>query len=194
MDLNVGFIKSVLNIYDEMISKGISLVYFGEFSHQITKMFSEMAETEADKNEEDRAARRRIYHAVVETLQNMNKHSDEIAEKGNVGKGLYMIGRMDDIYYIITSNKVSREKVEGLMAAIDEVNNCSPEELKALHRKQLVEGKLSKKGGAGLGLIDIARKSGRKLRYLFMPQENKASLFILKIEIDTKSRADLLNE
>lgn len=183
MDLNVSFIKSVLNLYDELLSNGISLVYLGEFNHQITKMFTTMADNEMSRNDTHKKTRKKVYHSMVETLQNMNKHSDEIAEKHNIGKGLFLIGQKENIYYIITANRVKNDKVEQLTTAIEQVNASSPEELKAMYKKQLREGTLSEKQGAGLGLIDIARKSTRDLHYQFIPLDEDSTFFILKVEI-----------
>lgn len=185
MKLDVRFIKSVLTIYDELVTNGISLVYLGEFSHQITKMFTSMAEDDMDKNQEELSVKRKVYHVMVETLQNMNKHSDEIAEQGSIGKGLFMIGKKDDTYYVITSNKVSREKQPVLEDMLERINAASKAELKEMYRKQIKEGKLSNKGGAGLGLIDIARKTTGKHDYHFLPHDEKNSFFILKVEINT---------
>ena len=192
MDLNVSFIKSVLNLYDELLTNGISLVYLGEFNHQITKMFTTMADNEMGRNEEQKSTRRKVYHSMVETLQNMNKHSDEIAEKNNIGKGLFLIGKKEQIYYIITANKVDKDKVGQLTRAIHEVNAATPDELKIMYKKQLREGTLSDKQGAGLGLIDIARKSTRELHYQFIPLDEEFSFFILKVEIESESNFPLI--
>ena len=183
MKLDVSFIKLVLNLYDEMRINGISLVYLGEFNHQITKMFTNMQEEELTRKDEERKTIRRVYHAMVETLQNMNKHSDELMEPGQVGSGFFVIGKKEDTYYIITSNKIANGKIEGLKAALEEVNTATADELKDMFKKQIKEGSLSDKGGAGLGLIDIARKSGHPLDYQFLPLDQTHSFFILKVEI-----------
>lgn len=166
-----------------MLTNGISLVYMGEFNHEITKTFSDLAQKEMDRDGEAGKTKRVVYHALVETLQNMNKHSDEIADSNEVGKGLYLIGKRNDNYYIITSNKIAKDKIEGLELALKQVNSCSKEELKKMYKEQLRCGKLSPKGGAGLGLIDVARKTGRKLHYQFLPIDDNNYLFILKVDI-----------
>ncbi len=74
MKLSAGFVKSVLNMYEEMNTSGIDLVYLGEFNHEITKMFASMADSRMELKEEERATKKRVYHVLVETLQNMNKH------------------------------------------------------------------------------------------------------------------------
>lgn len=190
MKLNVGFIKSVLNVYDEMSENGINIVYLGEFHHQITKMFTSMAEEDMDRKDEEKSIIRKVYAVMVETLQNMAKHSDEITDKYNIGKGLFMIGKKDGTYYIITSNKVTNEKKMDLEKAVEQVNGATKEELKEMYRRQITEGTLSEKGGAGLGLIEIARKTRNKLVYQFLPFDANTQFFLLKVEINAKKIAE----
>jgi len=47
----------------------------------------------------------------------------------------------------------------------------------------LNNGEMSDKGGGGLGMIDIARKTGEKLNYNFMPVDDSYSFFSLNIKI-----------
>jgi len=42
---------------------------------------------------------------------------------------------------------------------------------------------LSEKGGAGLGFIDIARKTGQKLVYSFLKIDEEKSFFVLTTTI-----------
>ncbi|TAF64461.1 MAG: hypothetical protein EAZ55_11540 [Cytophagales bacterium] len=199
MKLNVSFIKSVLTVYDELLNNGISLVYLGEFNQEITRMFTSMAEEDMDKNNEQTKIKRKVYHVMVETLQNMSKHSDELANLNEVGRGLFMIGRKEDSYYIITSNKIHIDKKESLNGALVKVNLATNEELKEMYKKQIKEGSLSDKGGAGLGLIDIARKTNERLDYHFIPYDDNYYFFILKVEINGKKlqqkiKAELNNQ
>ena len=57
------------------------------------------------------------------------------------------------------------------------------EELHQLYLKVLSSQQVSASGGAGLGLIDIARKSGTKLSYLLAPNANGDIYFTLQISI-----------
>ncbi|MFC2136629.1 SiaB family protein kinase [Bacteroidota bacterium] len=184
MKLDVGFIKSVVTLYDELKSNGITLVFMGEFNHEITKMFTTMSERELGRKKEEPKITRKVYHVMVEILQNISKHSDEITGiENNIGNGLFLIGNKKSTYYIITSNKVSNDKIDDVQSALIQVNSLKKEELNELFKKTMKEGKISDKGGAGLGLIDIARKTGNKLEHTFLPLDEKYSLFILKVEI-----------
>lgn len=184
MKLDVSFIKSVVTLYDELRTNGISLVFLGEFNHEITKMFTTMSERELGRKREEKSTTRKVYHVMVETLQNISKHSDDITGiENNIGNGLFLIGKKENTYYVITSNKVANGKMPDVESALKQVSNLNKEELNDLFKKTMKEGKLNDKGGAGLGLIDIARKTGNRLEHNFLPLDNNFSLFILKVEI-----------
>lgn len=187
MSADINLIKSVLSLHDEMASNGFSLVYEGEFSHEVMKMFTSMAERDMDKSNEDKSVKRKVFHVMVECLQNMTKHSDDVDTNDGVGNGLFIVGKKDGYWSVITANKILKEKIEGLKASIDTINSMNKDDLNALYKKQIREGSLSEKGGAGLGLIDIARKTGRQLDYQFLPLEDKENyFFLLKVRIDSK--------
>ena len=187
MSPNINLIKSVLSLHDEMASNGFSLVYEGEFSHEVMKMFTSMAERDMDKSNEDKAVKRKVFHVMVECLQNMTKHSDDVDQNDGIGNGLFIVGKKDGYWSVITANRILKEKIEGLKKSIDNINSLNKDDLNALYKKQIREGTLSEKGGAGLGLIDIARKTGRQLDYQFLPlEDNENYFFLLKVRIDSK--------
>ncbi len=190
MKLDPYFMESILNLYDALIENGIYVVYIGKFNQQITKFFSDMIESELEKECKEKVTRRRVYHTIVEILQNMQRHTEELGE----GSGLFMIGRRDHIYYIITSNKILKANVQKLKEALDKINASSRDELKEMYKKQLLEGNISERGGAGLGLIDIARKTESKYEYLFLPINFELDYFVLKIEIDSIKLAHRLQQ
>ena len=63
------------------------------------------------------------------------------------------------------------------------INKLSKEELKEYYKAVLNNGEMSMKGGGGLGMIDIARKTGEKLNFNFSPVDDKFSFFSLNIKI-----------
>ena len=84
---------------------------------------------------------------------------------------------------IITGNYIDNAKVESFKENIDKINGMTEEELKKHYRESLSNNELSHKGGAGLGMIDIARKSGHKLEYRFDQVNDNISFFSLIVKI-----------
>lgn len=183
MEIDRVFMQSIISLYDELTSNGIYIVYIGKFTQRITSMFSTMLEEELDKLSEDKKTRKRVFHAMVETMQNIQRHAEEYSEDV-FSNGLFMIGKRDKIYYIITTNKITITSKDKVVKAIEKVNTSSREELNDMYKKQLKDGKIGDHGGAGLGLIDIARKTENKLEYLFLPINFTEEYFVLKAEID----------
>ncbi|MDF1550836.1 MAG: SiaB family protein kinase [Bacteroidales bacterium] len=189
-DIDEHFLTGISTIYDSIIGNGINLVYIGKFNHNVIKMFSAMAEDDMKKTDTDVLTKRRVYHTIIEILQNMSKHSDEIAEASHTGRGLFMIGKKRDNYFIITSNRIKNKHLYSLKVSIEQINNSNIEELNEMYSTQLRDGKLSSKGGAGLGLIDIARKTSKALQFNFIPINNFYSYFVLKVMIDKRKISD----
>ena len=78
---------------------------------------------------------------------------------------------------------VNSAKIKFLKEKIDKINSLSKDELKDMYKFILNHQKISAKGGGGLGLVDIARKTGKKLVYKFYDYNDIYSFFNLIIEI-----------
>ncbi len=169
----VDYMKMMYTFHKEMANNCFTLVYEGEITHQITKAFTSLAENNMDRISEDLSVKKKVFHVMVECLQNLSKHSEDNEGGGlgtNSGNGIFVVGRLgenNEDYHVITGNPIENDKIPDLKELLDKINQLDKEGLKEFYKKQMREGSLSDKGGAGLGLIDIARKTGEKLDYHF---------------------------
>lgn len=184
MDRDLLFIQTILS--GEMLSQGFPLVYKGTLSHQTMKFFTKMAEEKISLRCNDISVKRKVFHVMVEMLQNVTKHSEYHDEKGS-GNGIFVIGEREDYYYVITGNVVKSTIVRDLEDEIEMLNGLDKESLNELHKNKIQSGGLSLKGGAGLGLIDIIRKTGEKYAYQFLRLDENYHFFVLKATISTSS-------
>jgi hypothetical protein len=184
-----GFLEFVYDFYKSMKAHEIKLVYEGRVTQQITKAFIALAEAQMKENAEDSNIQRRVFHVMVECLQNISRHADEVdsGESQYVGKGIFMVSRTEQYWCVTTGNAIFNEKVKELKEMIEQVNELNVDELKDLYVRQMKEGRLSTKGGAGLGFIDIRRKTNKKLDYHFLPITDKVSFFLLTTYIPRTS-------
>jgi hypothetical protein len=185
---NVDYMKLIYDFHKEMLSNKFTLVYEGEITHQITKAFTSLAENKMDSYSEDASMKKKVFHVMVECLQNLSKHAEDFDTDGQpgAGNGIFIVGRVGDDnqdYHVMTGNAVENAKVSELKALLEKINHLDKEGLKELFKKQMREGSLSEKGGAGLGLIDIARKTGEQLEYHFVDIDDKTSFFLLRTKI-----------
>lgn len=178
--------KYIYELHRTMVTRNLILVYEGEFTQEITKSVLAMAERNMDAIAEDSAIKRKVFNVMVECLQNIVKYSDEIEDANYINKSsaIFMIGKQEDKYTITSGNPVTNDKIKDLQGKLEYINSLDKEGLKAYYKDRIKNNKgLTKKGGAGLGFIDMARKSGQKLQFDFEPINQAISFFSLKIII-----------
>ncbi len=180
--------KHVYDLHSIMLQKNLILVYEGEFTQEITKSVLSMAERNMDSVGEESSIKRKVFNVMVECLQNICKHADEIPVPEARNAAIFMIGKHNNEYIITSGNPIANDKVEMLSEKLAHINSLDKDGLKTLYKEIITRGNdLSDKGGAGLGFVDMARKSGQKLEYDFHPVNDKISFFSLKTTISRGS-------
>ncbi len=179
------FTKFAYEFHTTMVDRKLMLAYEGEINQQLTKTFASMAKNTLEKDEEDNSVRRKVFHVMVECLQNIGKHTDDPDSGTGIspGSGIFLVGKTKDHYAITTGNIVSKTRIHEIRTLLTGINKLDPDDLKTLYKKQLRESRLSEKGGAGLGFIDIAKKTGQKIGFDFIEVNEKVDFFLLKIRI-----------
>ena len=171
----------VYDFYNKMKKSNISLAYEGEISHEITKAFSSLAESHLAIDNETNSLQKRVFHVMVESLQNISKHSSERKVPASIvdGHGLFFISKNKNEYSITTGNVVETDEVPKIETILNKINSSNKKTLKEKYKTKIKKGRLSEKGGAGLGFIDMVRKTGEQLIFSFKKLNTKKSYFIL---------------
>ena len=170
---------------ESMVNNKISLVYEGEITQQIVSVFSKIAEAKMDGNEHE-VTKRRVYHVMVECLQNICKHGDEkeYTDDRAIGKGILLVGNNESQYMVTTGNMIGNEHVDSLVSMLNRINALSPSEIKASYKKALKESIISDKGGAGLGFIDMVKKTGNPVDFNVKKVNDKFSFLVIGSKVD----------
>jgi len=158
-----------LNEFFHLMKKHeIIMVYEGEFSQDITKSFLSMTESTFHNDQVSESVTKKVYNIMMEALQNICKHefkfSADLQEKT---ESIFMIAENQHEYQIITGNTINSNVISIIKDKIDKVNSLDQDGLKALYKEARLNTTISDVGGAGLGFIDIARKSGNPISYHF---------------------------
>ena len=132
--------------------------------------------------------RKKVFNIAVEMFQNLYHYTRDLFMEGmkdEVIRAVFLAFEMDDDYYYLkTQNLIISKDEEKLKQKIDKVNNMDSQELKAYYRQVLNNEEFSDKGGAGLGFIDMKKRSGEYLSYeLSKVNENlKKYTLIVKVK------------
>jgi hypothetical protein len=182
--INYNLVELAYQLFTRVKDSDFEYIYRGGFSQKISKNLLSLAESNVKNTAGRTDLKNRIYFVMVEGLQNITKHGDEPEAYLDIeDSGMFAIQRKLGKYYITTGNVINKESERSLKPKLDQLNILEKDQLNKLRKEVLVGGELSDKGGAGLGLIEMARKSGKKLVYEFEPVDDKASFFYFRTEI-----------
>lgn len=146
-----------------------------------------------EQEELQKVVAKRIMHVVIETTDNLFRHSRRFhADKDEHKLPIFELSKDEENYYITVGNQVNPKEINNLESKIESINHLSREDLKDLYKHTITNGFISERGGAGLGFIDIRLKSGSAIDYSFVPLKNGNAFYVLNIcipKIATKELA-----
>lgn len=169
-------------LYEYLSEERICLSYLGVINDSITDKFIDLSEFFLKSSTNLGKIKNKTSFLIAECFQNTIRHREKDMKISN-HRDYFQINAWDGGVVLSSCNLVQEKYVEDLRKKISYINSLSAEELKKLHDEVLVSEGFSSQGGAGLGLIDMARKSGMPLRYNFVSVEHNVSQFFIALEI-----------
>lgn len=166
-----------------MNENDIMLVYCGEFSQDLNKTLLSFTERKFRSENVEDNTRRKIFNIMVEQLQNISKNKIKLTGGKPEVNPVFILGSNNEDYILISSNVISNDKIELLKVRLDQVNKLDRDELKILYKEVRLSSSFTEKSGAGIGIIDMARKSENKLEYDFENLDELYSIFSLMIRV-----------
>ncbi len=173
----------VLELHKVMEENNIFMVYEGDFSQEVTKTVLHFTERKFLADNLEDTTRRKIFNVMVESLQNISKHSVSGLGDESTTASVFMIGYTNNNYLVISGNPILNHVIPKLKDMLDKINSLDKDGLKQLYKETRLNSTFSEVGGAGMGLIDMARKSGNKLNYRFDKINDKISFYSLIAKI-----------
>ncbi|MCH2197735.1 MAG: SiaB family protein kinase [Flavobacteriales bacterium] len=155
----------------------LMFAYRGPFREHLTEGIIGISENTLEGEAELSKVNRKVSFLLVECFQNILKHGDSIEKKDIDHEAMFSFRAFPKSFYINSINKVNPDDKDKLAEAVELVNSLDKKELKELYLKQLQDNEISERGGAGLGLIELARKSGQPLRFDFDKDAQGNTLF-----------------
>jgi hypothetical protein len=179
---------NIENYLSDQLDGNVILFYKGNVDSDVINHVLDTVEDKMVAGNEQAKLRKKVYNILVESLQNLYHHVDKVPDdfedQTSEKFGLLVVKKVEGGYKIITGNFVNGENVEKLEEKIKRINRSSHEEIKELYKFILNHQRISAKGGGGLGLVDIARKTGNKLEYTIKEYNDNYFFFYLDILVN----------
>ncbi|MEN9347190.1 MAG: hypothetical protein RLZZ77_701 [Bacteroidota bacterium] len=172
-------LRRIWELYSHMASSKTSFCYRGPFMDRFTNTILEISESAMMSQQQAPTMTRKVSFLLVECFQNILRHGETVAEtqQNLTDDGVFAFQDLGKHFIINSINFIQSEDASNLRELVDAVNALDTKELKALYLQQLNQSEISTKGGAGLGLIELARKSGQNLLYEINPVNEVISIF-----------------
>lgn len=134
---------------------------------------------------------KKILLVMIESLENIMKHSECCSgappETYLDYIPVFSIRKNLSQFIIESSNAVQRQNVPAFKNRLDYLNTLDQQGIKEFYKRTITNGQFTNRGGAGLGLIEIAKISGKKIKFDFLPLDAHCDRFNMSIVIDEAS-------
>ena len=182
--------ESFFDFRNTLHDRGIIFVYSGYVTEPVLKGIGETLKQKLVLEEADTTTMRNVFAIFVEQMQNIIRYSAEKEPLGDgddpdlaLRYGVLAIGVEEGRFFVTCGNKVHSEDVGSLSTRLGELQTLGKDDLKSLYKKKLRGPTEPTSKGAGLGFIEIARRSSQIIDFDFMGIDDAYSFFCLKAYI-----------
>lgn len=182
MDLNL------YDFYQNAREKNIIFYYCGPVAHASIEGVAQTLRKNLEYEEAGNMTAQSVFSVFVEQMQNiLNYSAERLVNTETVDNemrvGVVVIGHEEKGYFILCGNKVHNKDIPKLTQKIESIRHLSKEELKALYKERRRMDPEDDSKGAGLGLIEMARKGSEPIEYSFLPIDQDFSFFTINVVV-----------
>lgn len=170
-------------MFETMKQHKAMVTYHGEFTFESINNILLYARRDIKMRNVAKRTYKKVYSVLVEALENILRHGVEKEYNTRTTDGVFILYKTESGFTIKTGSLIRNNDIAKLKAEINDVSNKNIKQLKEAYRDQLRNGAISSKGGAGIGLIDMAIKANKDLSFNLFEIDEKTSFFELTINI-----------
>jgi Family of unknown function (DUF6272) len=130
---------------------------------------------------------RKAFNIITECLQNIKRYADKLDDEAT--QPIFFFDRQTDRYVIASGNLVQSTKIEPLQDKLEYLNSLDSYGIQEMYKQVIKRNKNrdhdadNDPNSAGLGFIEMARKSEQKFVYSFYPYNDTYQYFLFVVNI-----------
>jgi hypothetical protein len=152
--------------YRNMQEDGIIFSFTGPTTQSVVEGIGEVLRRKMELEETKISVSMKVFSIFVEQMQNVLNYSAEkeppkVEDDNELHYGMVTVGKKDGHFYILSGNYITKQDTKRFCSLLDRVIAMDKDQLKAFYLEQRRKGPDASSKGAGLGLIETARKATR---------------------------------
>ncbi len=179
--IHADYHKVVADVLVEFNAELLVFAHFGDFTPNRNEHILEAISCTDIHKREMRQTTKRAVTVLVEMLQNISIHGER-CENGLMN-AYAVVAKGSDYFRLCTGNMLTVSAAKVLMRRLEMLAEFDLVDLRSKIRQRLKDEGLSDKGGAGLGLLTIAKKAERGWSYRFDLMQNDMVYFQLNVSV-----------
>lgn len=177
------FLESKLDLEKEKVI----LYYKGPVFQSLMEEMGETVIKQIRLPENFHHKRERLFFIFVELVQNIIRYSrvkvQTLQIEPELKDGVFVLGEKEGNIYCIAGNPIYTTDVDRIEKKIKKILDMTQNELREYYKEKRRLSPDADSVGAGLGFIEIARKSIEPISYSFDPMSEDLSFFSMRIII-----------
>lgn len=184
----------LLEYYKKMCERNIVLDFQGAMSQDMLVGMAELIKNKSPREVKKTSIIKKVFSVFIEMAQNIALYSSERVHLSDnpsdygVGAGIIVVTEANRLFTVTSGNLVEQKVIQKITEHCSQINGMDRDELKQFYKKQIKSTREKGKKGAGVGLIDIARRSGNPIQYKVTPVDNMNSFLVLSVKIQEESK------
>ncbi|MGE5652983.1 MAG: SiaB family protein kinase [Bacillota bacterium] len=178
-------IAKLMELQNTLKRDGILISFSGRLSQGIIEELGEAIKKHMEAEETPKTEIFNVFAVFVEQTHNIKNYA--ATRQGSkdyetiANSGIVTIGKVDHSYFVCSGNLVTNEDADSLIPRIERLRDLDKAGLKQLYKEQMKREIPPGSQGAGLGLIDIARKASQPIQYSILKLNDTHSFFTLNV-------------
>jgi hypothetical protein len=160
-------------------SSEVVFEHFGAFQRPDVERFVDIVEGFAFKVNDPVPLRKRLVNVVLEALENILCHTPKDWED----TGFARLVREGDLYKFMVGNALPSASAVLMAHRVDILNEMDEADLREHHLKLLANEGRTERGGAGMGLLTMARRTNHAIRTCTIPRDPTSCFLLLELKL-----------
>jgi len=183
------FANQVYELRANLRDQGVVFAYSGYVTEGILSGVGDALKQKLASEDADTKTVRSVFAVFVEQMQNIIRYSVErlppSGAKGgpDLSYGILTIGTVANNYVVQAGNLILTEDVEIMRNRLSALRDMNRDALRSAYKEQLRSAPNEMSKGAGIGLIEIARRASKPIEYDFMHVDDQHAFFALKATV-----------